>query len=199
MCAISCRAIWVAWNGWSGLVVDIVGIAGADPQPVRTLRPGAERAEQDRPPPLPVEPGPELAQLDRNRHLQVAEDDGIPTFRARAEHCVPRRRCPSRHRLPPRHGRSIPPSSTPLRLDGSAARLARQVYRSLSSQVTVRNEFWSRQTGTLRPGRTGRWRESVAAAEAGGVGDGWHGRGHDRDQVVQTGSLAADRGAQAAV
>lgn len=38
-------------RGGPGLVVDVVGILGADPQPARTLRPGAERAQQDRPPP----------------------------------------------------------------------------------------------------------------------------------------------------
>jgi hypothetical protein len=50
-------------GGGPGLVVDVVGIRGADPQPARTPRPGAERAQPDRAIPLSLEPSHELAQL----------------------------------------------------------------------------------------------------------------------------------------
>ena len=49
-----------------------------------------------------------------------------------------------------------------------------------------------------RPARVGGGRESVAAAEAVGVGDGWHCRGRDRDQAVQAEPPAAERRAQTA-
>src|SRR5215471_17468734 len=72
---------------------------------------------------------------------------------------------------------------------------------ALSSQVTVINgdkrAGWVRvrQAGGLRLARTER-RESVAAAEAVGVGDGTRSRGRDHDQVVQAEPPAAHRRAQ---
>ena len=69
-----------------GLVVDVVGIGGADPQPAQSPGPEAERAQPDRAAPLALEPGHELAQVERDRHLKSPDHGGMPPLRAHAEH-----------------------------------------------------------------------------------------------------------------
>ena len=51
--------------------------------------PGTERPQPDRAVPLPLQPGHELAQVERDRHLKFPDNGGMPPFRARAEHCLP--------------------------------------------------------------------------------------------------------------
>ena len=124
----------------AGLVVDVVGVCGADPQAGRDPRAGTERAQPDRAVPFALQPGYELAQVERDRHLQVPDHRGMPPFRIRAKHCLPQHvqriaRCVMRAMLPGgRDGEAIthnhvsrrrrvqPASSCSLRCRGALSR-----------------------------------------------------------------------------
>jgi hypothetical protein len=124
----------------AGLVVDVVGVRGANPQAGRDPNPGTERAQPDRAVPFTFQPGHELTQVERDRHLQVPDHRGMPPFRIRAKHCLPQHaqriaRCVIRAVLPggrdgeaiicnhvPRRRGVQPASSCSLRCRGALSR-----------------------------------------------------------------------------
>ena len=84
-------------RGGAFLVIQQVLGCRADPHAARHTRPGAERAQPDRPPPLPFQPADELSKIERRRDIKLLDHGGgMPPSRACA-HCSPQyARCDSR-------------------------------------------------------------------------------------------------------
>lgn len=91
MCASSYRAdVRLVVGRRPLLVVDVVGVRGANPQAARHAGVRAELAQTDRPVPPPFQASHELTQVERRRVVEFPDESGMPSLSACATHCSPR-------------------------------------------------------------------------------------------------------------